>query len=44
MDFSALLADVDGTTAVTAIIGAAAVIALIGFAKYGAKKVASFFG
>jgi hypothetical protein len=30
--------------AVTAMIGAAALIALVGFTKWGAKKVAGFFG
>lgn len=44
MDFSGILANLDGATAVTAIIAAAAILAVVGFAKWGAKKVASFFG
>jgi hypothetical protein len=42
-DFSGILDGVDGTTAVAAIVAAAAIIALVGFAKWGAKKVATFF-
>ncbi len=43
MDFSGILTGLDGTTATTAIIAAAAILALVGFAKWGAKKVAGFF-
>ncbi len=44
IDFSGILSGVDGSTAVTAIVAAAAILALVGFAKWGAKKVARFFG
>jgi hypothetical protein len=43
-DFSGILTGLNGGTAVTAIVAAAAILALVGFAKWGAKKVASFFG
>jgi len=43
-DFSSILTGVDGGTAVTAIVAAAAILALVGFAKWGAKKVGRFFG
>ena len=43
-DFSGILTGLSGATAVTAIIAAAAILALVGFAKWGAKKVAKFFG
>lgn len=43
MDFSGILTDIDGTTAATALIGAAAVLALVGFASWGARKVGNFF-
>lgn len=43
-DFSAILAGLDGGTAVTAIVAAAAILAVVGFAKWGAKKVGKFFG
>lgn len=43
-DFSGILSGLDGTTAITAIVAAAAILALVGFAKWGAKKVAKFFG
>lgn len=43
-DFSSILAGVDGSTAVTAILAAAVILALVGFAKWGAKKVGKFFG
>lgn len=43
-DFSGILTGLSGTTAVTAIVAAAAILALVGFAKWGAKKVAKFFG
>ena len=44
MDFSSILTGLDGATATTAIIGAAGILALVGFVKWGAKKVARFFG
>lgn len=44
MDFSGILTGLDGDTAVTAIVAAAAIIATVGFAKWAAKKVAGFFG
>lgn len=44
MDFSGILEGLSTTTAVTAIVAAAALIALVGFAKWAAKKVAGFFG
>lgn len=43
-DFSGILSGIDGATAVTAIVAAAAILALVGFAKWGAKKVGRFFG
>lgn len=43
-DFSGILSGIDGGTAVTAIVAAAAILALVGFAKWGARKVGSFFG
>lgn len=44
MDFSGILTGLDASTATTAIIGAAAIIALVGFAGWASKKVAGFFG
>ena len=44
MDFSGILSGLDSKTAVSAIIAAAALLSAVGFAKWGAKKVASFFG
>lgn len=44
MDFSDILAGLSTTTAVAAVIGAASLIALVGFSKWAAKKVAGFFG
>jgi hypothetical protein len=44
MDFSDILTGLDATTATAAILGAAAILALVGFAKWGAKKVGKFFG
>ena len=44
MDFSGILTDLDTTTAVAAIVGAAALIAAVGFAGWASKKVAGFFG
>lgn len=43
-DFSGILSGIDGATAVTAIVAAAAILALVGFAKWGSKKVGRFFG
>lgn len=43
-DFSSILTGLDGSTAVTAILAAAVILALVGFAKWGAKKVGKFFG
>jgi len=39
-----ILSGLATTDAVAAMIGAAALIALVGFTKWGAKKVAGFFG
>lgn len=39
-----ILTGLSTTEAVAAIVGAAALIAAVGFAKWGAKKVAGFFG
>lgn len=44
MDFSGILDGLSTTTAVTAVVGAAALLAAVGFAKWAAKKVAGFFG
>lgn len=44
MDFSEILTGLSTTSATAAIIGAAALIALVGFAKWASKKVAGFFG
>lgn len=44
MDFSGILEGLSAGTAVTAVVAAAALIAMVGFAKWAAKKVASFFG
>ncbi len=43
-DFSGILDGLDTGTIVTAILAAAALIAIVGFAKWGAKKLAKFFG
>jgi hypothetical protein len=43
-DFSSILTGLDSSTAITAILAAAVIIAGVGFAKWGAKKVARFFG
>ncbi|MCC7635360.1 capsid protein [Stenotrophomonas rhizophila] len=40
----AILTGLSTADGVTAMIGAAALIALLGFTKWAAKKVASFFG
>ncbi|HHW4679734.1 MAG TPA: capsid protein [Xylella sp.] len=39
-----ILSSLSSKDAVAAIVGAAALIAAVGFAKWGAKKVAGFFG
>lgn len=39
-----ILTGLSTADAVTAMIGAAALIALVGFTKWAAKKVAGFFG
>lgn len=39
-----ILSGLSSEEAATAMIAAAAIIALVGFTKWGAKKVASFFG
>lgn len=44
MDFSGILSGLETTTAVTAVVGAGALIAAVGFASWAAKKVAGFFG
>lgn len=43
-NFDGILAGLDGATAVTAIVAAAAILALVGFAAWGARKVGKFFG
>lgn len=43
-DFSSITSGLDGGTIVTAVIAAAAILALVGFAKWGAKKLGKFFG
>ena len=43
-NFSSILSGLDASTAVTAILAAAVILALVGFAKWGAKKVGKFFG
>lgn len=44
MDFSNILDGLDTASAVTAIVAAGTLIAVVGFAKWGTKKVARFFG
>jgi hypothetical protein len=44
MDFSGILEGLSAATATAAVIGAAAIMALIGFAIYGGRRVAGFFG
>lgn len=44
MDFSTILTGLDSATAVTAILGAGAILAAPGFAKWAVKKVAGIFG
>lgn len=43
MDFSGILTGLEVTSAVTALVGAASLIALVGFAQWAAKKVGNFF-
>lgn len=43
-DFSSILTGLSGATAITAILGACVILAAVGFAKWGGKKVAKFFG
>ena len=43
-DYSSILTGLDASTATTAIIGAGAILAGVGFAKWATKKVARFFG
>lgn len=43
-DFSGILDGIDATTIVTAIVAGAAILGLVGFARWGAKKVAKLFG
>lgn len=43
-DFSPILTGLDPSTAITAIIGAGALLAGVGFARWATKKVARFFG
>ncbi len=44
VDASGVLAGIDSTSVVTAIVAAGAIMALPGFAKWAIKKTASFFG
>lgn len=44
MDFSGILDGLSTETAITAVVAAAALIALVGFATWASKKVARFFG
>ncbi|MEP6485363.1 MAG: hypothetical protein ABJB01_13010 [Rudaea sp.] len=43
-DFSPITTGLDASTVVTAVIAAAAILATVGFAKWGAKKLGRFFG
>lgn len=43
-DFSSITSGLDTSTVVTAIVAAAALLALVGFAKWAAKKLGRFFG
>jgi hypothetical protein len=43
-DFSSITTGLDASTVVTAVIAAAAILATVGFAKWGAKKLGRFFG
>ncbi|EMT5434804.1 capsid protein [Stenotrophomonas maltophilia] len=44
MDFSGILDGLSVASATTAIVAAAALIALVGFSSWAARKVAGFFG
>lgn len=44
MDFSTILAGLDSSTAITAVVAAGTILAGVGFAKWATKKVAGFFG
>lgn len=43
-DYSSILAGLDTSTAITAIVGAGVILAGVGFAKWATKKVGRFFG
>jgi hypothetical protein len=43
-DYSSILIGLDTSTAITAIVGAGALLAGVGFARWATKKVAGFFG
>lgn len=42
--YSSILSGLDTSTAISAVIGAGALLAGVGFAKWATKKVARFFG
>ena len=42
-DFSSILAGLSASTAITAILGAGLIVAGVGFARWGVRKVAGFF-
>ena len=42
-DFSSVLAGLSASTAITAILGAGVIVAGVGFARWGVRKVAGFF-
>lgn len=43
-DFSSIASGIDASTIVTAIVAMGAIMILPGVAKWGAKKLATFFG
>lgn len=43
-DFSGITSGLDGSTIVTACVAAAAILAVVGFGKWGSKKLGKFFG
>lgn len=43
MDFGGILGGIDAGQLVLVLVAAAAILGLLGFAKWGAKKVARFF-
>lgn len=43
-DYSGITSGLDASTAVTAIIAAAGLLALVGFVKWVSKKLGRFFG